>query len=159
MRAVLRRQVVRRRTLFWTGWLCSALALLVGCQRSLTPETAKLALAGEYRLVIKLNQVTAGDGSERSKHLVSEELLLRDDGTFDQTCRFVSGEAFRAERVAWHYDGGVHFSRLKDCSGFLGQRGGEIAASLVLRMGGTVRILLNPDLSVYYEQQTNSPTK
>jgi hypothetical protein len=110
--------------------------------------------------VIQPNQVTAGDGSEISRHLVSEDLVLRKDGRFDQSCHLASGETYRSVSGTWGINlGYVHFSKLKDCSGFLGQLGGETGASLIVNTGKPIRILLNPDLSVYYERKTNTSAK
>lgn len=131
---------------------------LAGCQPQLTAESAKAALSGHYRLVIQPNQVTRGGSSERSKSLRSEELLLREDGTYEQTCNLGGEESQRIRSGRWRYsDGIVVFSKLSDCSGFLGQWGRDTAASLILT-GPPNRILLNPDLSVYYEQLTGAET-
>ena len=116
-----------------------------------------LQLVGEYRLVINPGQVVKGGLGELSSSLESESLLLHADGSFEQECRFRSGERFRAEKRSWRFDGNVVFSMIKDCSGFLGRNGEETAASLVVEFGKPNLILLHPDVNVYYEHVKQGP--
>lgn len=125
----------------------------VACQSSLSLEDAQKRFPGEYRLVVGSNQVIPGKLGDLSKSLVSEKLVLREDGTFGQWCEYISGEKYHDSGKTWKYTGNLYFEEIRDCSGFLGLEGGKTGASLIVRTGEPILILLNPDRNVFYERK------
>ncbi len=138
---------------FRDSWVALWLLGCLACELGSSSAAKTKRLVGEYRLAFQTDQIMPGGDAGGLQNLVSDELVLRADGTFDQMCSFKSVAPYRASGGSWRFDGGVYFSSIKDCSGILGKRGETTAASLIIRSSGrSTLILLNPDVNVYYEK-------
>ncbi len=153
MRA-LKRSLTRvsERGFLGLGLLTTVIPLLVSCGET-DPEVMRKALVGKYERIghADPNQIVRGTpGGQQGP--ISDKLSLYDDGRFEQTCTFEGDKEGRSNSGTWSFDGAIYFSKILDCSGFLNRPGERLGAILIAEMASDGPfIVLNPDLSVYYE--------
>jgi len=121
--------------------------LMVAC-RSETTVTLNEHLPGKYELFIGSNQ------SYSRRDFVTSTLLLKQDGTFEQSCGYQNASLDSRSIGKWEVNSnykGIQFEGLLDCAGVWSQNWTG-NANLILEGSSKPQILLDPDRNIFYKK-------
>jgi hypothetical protein len=127
-------------------------AILAACmmQAACGSQSGKVYFPGTYELFVGTNE------SYSRSDFTKSTLLIRADGTFEQSCSYTSPQSNRNTKGTWHSDETrISFDPFLDCAGvfpFWDIKGGSLLVE-----GSTTKplLLLNPDVNIFYEQSSD----
>jgi hypothetical protein len=127
--------------------LISTVPLIVAACGSKPVGSLKDGLPGTYELFIGANQSFSRSDFSQST------LLIKSDGTFEQSCMYKSPQTSVDSKGTWEIDSdtGVRFEGFLDCAGVWPGRDVSVA-SLIVRDSEKPQISLNPDLNIFYRR-------
>jgi hypothetical protein len=129
-------------------------AILAACMSQATcgsqsGNRPKVYFPGTYELFIGTNQ------SYSRSDFTQSALLIRADGTFEQSCSYRTPQSNRSSKGTWNNDErNIHFDNFLDCASVWPSWDTKVV-NLLIEGTDKPQILLDPDRNIFYRQSSN----